>query len=426
MKTKITNIDKCARLFEIEMPPEVVNEAFCEVYKKIKRTVKIPGFRIGAAPQDLLEKYHGKDAEEEALKCLITEGCRKTLNDHNINPVTLPEIMDIEFGRNKKLSFKAKIEIRPDIKFKKYKGIKVMKKKITVCSDEVSKALKRLQEINAEFVPLVENRSVLSGDYTICDIEAAVDGKPISKRHENLWVRADKDASMLGLGEKLIGLNCGDTKEIDVKLPDNYPDNKYSGKNARFKMVLKEIKIKKLHDIDDEFAKDLGKENLKTLEAEIRGQLVKRKEDEALIEIKNQILDELLKEYKFGVPPSVVRRQFEALLKQAEDELLSRGLHKDQVTEKKKELEPKLKIDAETKIKVYFLLDEISRLEHIELTDEDVNKALEDIGRLSNQSKDTVKEYYERNDLIDGLKEQLREEKTLDWLVSAALVEEEK
>ena len=118
MKTRIKHIDRCNRLFEVEISPEIVSRTLEEVYKEIKKRAKIPGFRAGMVPQSLLEKYHSKDAEEEVLKRLIPQGYRKALYEHKINPVTLPEISDVEFGRNRKLSFKAKVEIGPHIKMK--------------------------------------------------------------------------------------------------------------------------------------------------------------------------------------------------------------------------------------------------------------------------------------------------------------------
>lgn len=420
MKTRIKNIDKCLRLFEIEISSDIVKNTLNEVYIEIKKRAKIPGFRVGMIPRDILEKYYSKDAEEELLKRLIPEGYRKALYEHKINPATLPEVSDIEFDKNKKLTFKAKVEIHPQIKLKNYKGIKVKAKKIEVSQEEVSQALERLRQVNAQFTPIENKRSIERGDYLICDVEVFCDGKPISKKYENMWLVAEKEASMLGLGEKLIGLDKGAKKEIEAKLPEDYPDKKFTGKVATFNINIKEIKEKKLPNMDDEFAKDLGKENLNTLKEDISKQLFQRKEISKKVDMQNQILDKLLKDYKFDVPPSIAKRQFEVLMKKAKDELLSKGVHKDKVEEGTKQLEPKLKIDAVNKIKIYFILTEISKAENINITEKDIDARLQEIAHLSKQDVNVVKEYYQKNNLIDGLREQAREEKTLDWLLSVA------
>ncbi|NQT21895.1 MAG: trigger factor [Candidatus Omnitrophica bacterium] len=426
MKIKIKNIDKCCRLFEIEIPAEIVKRATEEVYKDIKSKAKIPGFRPGAAPKDILEKHYGKTAEQEVLSKVIPEGYRKALEQYKINPVSLPEFSGVEMGKDKELKFKAKVEVRPEIKPKNYKGIRVNRKKIALNQDEVNEGLKRIQEMSAQFIPIEPKGPVKKGDYTVCDVEAFIDGKPISKKHNNMWIMADKDASMLGLGEHLIGANPEDTKEILTRLPENYPDKKFTNKEAKFKIHIKEVKERKLPLLDDALAKDMGLETLENLKENLSTQMLERKEATSAINMKNQILDKLLQDYKFDVPPSITKRQLDILVKQAEEELLSKGINKETIESKKKELEPRLKNDAINKIKVYFILDEISRIENIKLTDDDIAKKFESIARASNQDVGTVKEYYEKNDLMGGLEEQLKEEKTLNWLLSVANVEQEK
>lgn len=425
MKSKVryTNNSECH--FEVEIPADVVDRTVAEVYKEIKKYAKIPGFRIGNVPHDLLEKYHGEQAREETLKRLIPTGYRQVLVEKQISVVGLPEISDIVFDKGKNLSFKAKVDIRPRIKLKKYKGISVKGKKVEVTNEEAEATLKRLQEMHAQFQPVTEKRPLKKGDYAICDVEAFIDGKPISKKHENMWIEVSKEASMLGMGEDLVGVSVGEIKEVDANLPKDYPDKKYADKKAHFKISVKEIKEKKLSDIDDEFAKDLGAESLSALKEGVRKQLFAKKEANRTTDLKNQILDKLLKDYKISVPPSVAQRQFEILAKRLEEELLSKGIHKDSVAEKKKELEPRLKEEAQDKVRVYFLLEAISEKENIKVKQEDVDKRFETIAQMSQQDVAVVRKHYETNNLIDGLLEQLKEEKTLGWLLSQAEISEE-
>jgi len=418
VKTKYNNACEC--FLEISIPAEVVNRTLEEVYKEIKKYAKISGFRPGNVPQDILEKHHGARAQEEMLKKIIPSAYRDAVNEQNIKPVGLPEISDVRFTKDNDLSFKAKVELRPSIKLKKYKGIKVKQNKIAITDSEIEDTLKRLQQMHAQFQPIQDRKSVQKSDYAICDVEAFIEGKPITKKHENMWIEANKDASLLGIGEKLIGANLGDTKEIELKLPENYPDKKYAGKDALFKVSIKELKEKKLPGIDDEFAKDLRSESLVTLKEDLKKQLLAKKEANAKIEMKNQILDKLLKDYKFSIPPSMAKRQFEILEKQLEEKLLSQGIHKDSLEEQKKGLESKLREDADNKIKLYFILNAISEKENTTVTEEDIEERLQMISQMSGQPLDSVRQYYEKNHLIEGLWEQLKEEKTLDLLLREA------
>ena len=132
----------------------------------------------------------------------------------------------MDFDKGKKLTFKAKVEIWPSIKLKKYKGLNLKSKAVSVTKDEQESLIKRLQESHARFEPITPLRAVRKGDYTICDVSAFIDDKPITKTHENMWVQAENDTSMLGIGDKLIGANVGDTREVDTELPKDYPDKK--------------------------------------------------------------------------------------------------------------------------------------------------------------------------------------------------------
>ncbi len=417
IKSKFKNIDKCNKLFEVEISSEKAKQALDDVYKEVKKTATIPGFRQGQAPRDMLEKYHGHYAKDQMLKILIPEACRKAFLDHKTNPATMPDIFDVQFGKDNNILFKAKVETYPDLKLKNYKGIKIKLTDVSVSDGEVQDELERLRNMHANFEPVKEKRPVKIDDYTICDVEAFHDQKPITKKHENMWIQASKDASMLGLGEKLVGMEIGQTKEVSAKLPENYPDKKYAGLDAMFKINLKEIKEKKLPGLDDSFAKDLKKDSLNALKESLKEQLKTKKESGFKIENENQILEKLLKDNKFDVPQSMIKRQHEILMKQAEEKLLQSGMHKSQVEEKKKALEESLLKDAENKIKIYFILDKVAGNEKLSINDDDLNKRFKDISAMTNQPEKEVKDYYQKNGFIEGLKEQLSEEKALNWLL---------
>jgi len=426
MKTKIKSDNSCEYHLEIEIPSNIVASTFEEVYKEIKKYAKIPGFRVGNAPQDLLEKYHAKDAEEEVLKRLIPDGYRKALSDKNIEPLGMPDISEVVMNKGAALTFKARVEVKPEFKLEAYKGIKIRKKKIETKDEEIEDTIKQLQNAYAKFEPVLAERTVAKGDFAICDIEAFVGGKAITKKHEKMWVEVNKDASLLGLGEELVGMKVGEERMIVRHLPDDYPDKQYAGKDADFKVKVIELKEKKIPALDDEFAKDAGLNDLASLRSDLRKKISERKEAEAAVDMKNQILDELIKKYNIPVPPSMARRQYEILMKHLEEELRSRGMTAEAVAGKKKEYEERLKADAVNKVRIYFILSAIADKENVKIADQDVEARFAKMANAYHQDIETIRKYYENNDLIDGLLEQVREEKTLEFLVAQAEINEEK
>jgi trigger factor len=417
MKIRLKNKEECRRIFEIEISQEDVGRARDDVYNSIGKTAKVPGFRPGKAPRDILEKKYSQDAEQEIIKHLIPEGYREALRTHKLMPVDAPKISGVRFEKGN-LKFTLEVSVRPEIKLKAYKGIKVKRKKIFVKTDEVDQAISKLRQMRTKHKDV--ERPVRKGDYAVCDIEAFMDDRPITKANKNLWVMADKEASLLGIGEQLAGLSKGDRKELEVKLPDNYSDKKYAGKLAKFKVQVKEVKETQLPEVNDDFAKDLQKESLEDLKKEIESQLLLRKEDSQKINMKNQIITKLLEDCRCSVPPGLAAKEEEFLRKRLESELAAENIPKEKVEERKNQYEPKLKEAAVEKIKIYFILDEISKKENIGVTDQDVEDRLKNIALSMGRSEEEIRKYYEKENLNGGLREEIRESKTLEFLLKHA------
>ncbi|MBN1353278.1 MAG: trigger factor [Candidatus Omnitrophica bacterium] len=423
MKSRIKNIEECTKLLEIQMSADLVKKVTEEVYQEIKKVAKIPGFRVGMAPQDLLEKHHSKAVEEEVLKRLVPEGYKKALDTYRLVPVSFPRISKIDFKAGQNLNFEAEVDIRPSFKLKNYKKIQVKKKGISASKEEMDETLLKLRNMSARYNDV--SRDLRKGDYAVCEVEAFVDGALITKKNQNMWILVDKEASLLGMGEELVGLAKGQKKEIEKKLPDNYPDKKYAGKTARFAIFVKEVKEKELPELNDEFAKGMNVENLEELKKDIGSQLFKRKENASRIDMQNQVLEKLLKDHRFNVPSNLVKRQKEVLQKRLETDLSQKGVPKDEIQKRINGMESQIEIDSKNKVQLYFILDDIARAEKIKVNEADIDKRLEAIAASFGKPFNEVKEYYQKEDLIGGLSEDIKESKVLELLLKEADVIEE-
>jgi len=422
MRTRIKNIEECTKLFQIEIPRDTVEKVTEEVYREIKKVAKIPGFRPGAVPKDLLEKHYAEDAEKEVLKRLIPAGYRQAVQNHKIDPVAMPEILNVNFQKDKPFTFEARVDVRPSLRLKNYKGIKVDKKRVSVSKQEIDDTMTKLRDMSAKYKDV--DRAIKKDDYAVCDIEAFIEGKSVSKKNTGTWVQVNKDASLLGMGEELIGLTKGQEKEVTAKLPENYPDKKYAGKSAQFKILVKEIKEKDLPELNDDFAKTMKAENIDALRKDIEAQLFARKENTLKINMENQILSKLLKDNKFNVPSNLVKRQKEVLVKRLEGELIQKGLPKEETEKKIKELDPKLEADAFNKVRIYFILEDIASREKIQVSDEDIEERIRSIALSTGRPADEIRAYYEKENLIEGLAEEIKENKALDFLLNEANINE--
>ena len=423
MKSKIKTPEDCQALFEIEVSKEDVARAFDEVYDEMTKAAFIPGFRAGKAPKELVRKHYANDAREEVLKRLIPEAYRNALIQHKINPIGLPEISEVSFEADKELFFKAKVETRPNFKLKDYKGLKLERKKAAVRDEDAAKTLESLREMNARYI-VVEDRPVQMGDYVVSDVECFVEGKPVHKKRENLWLFVDKESLAPGLSEKMIGIRKGEERDIEVELPKEYPDKNIAGKLARYHVKAREIKERSLPALDDKFAKDLGKNDLEELKKAVSSELEERAKASAELETENRLLNKLVSDNDFSVPSGLVARQLEFMVEEAKNRLLEKGFKKDELDKKDDKFRAKFKDDALRRARLLFILDEIARLENIDAGDEDLKEAYRAIAARAGKTDQEVKSYYEKEGLAESLRDRLREEKVIRFLLDKAEITE--
>ena len=422
-KTKVKSTEECAALFEIEVHKETIGKAFDEVYGELSRIANIPGFRVGKAPIDMVKRHYAKDAKEEVLKRLIPEAYRKALEEHKINPVSLPEIMEVNFDENKSLSFKARVDTRPKFKLKNYKGLKIEKKKVNITEEDVEKTIQNLRELSAKYID-AGDRPIRMGDCAISDLDCMLDGKPVHKRRENLWIYVEKDSPIPDLPEKMIGMVKGEEKDIEAKLSDKYPDKNLAGKLATYHVKVKEIKIRELPEVNDEFAKGIGKDNMEEVKAEIRKELNARAAESSSIDAENKLLKKLTDDNLFGVPSGFVARQIEYMVEDAKRRLQEKGFKPEELDKKDAEFKERFKEDAIRRVRLLFILDEIARTEGIEVSDKDVDEAYASIAVRAGKSEEEVRAHYEKEDLVETLRDELKENKTIKFINDNAVITE--
>ncbi len=423
MKTKAKTLEECLTLFEIEVPKETVDQAFEEVYSEMTKVASIPGFRPGKAPKELVKKRYSKEAKKEVINHLIPDAYQKAVEEHKIDPIGHPDITDMVFEEGKGMSFKAKIDTRPKFKLKNYKGIEIEKKKTLVKPEDIDKALDNLRQYSAKYAA-AEERPVQMNDYVVSDLDCLVDGKPAHKRRENLWLYIDKGSIMSGLTEKMIGMNKSEERDIEVELSKDYPDKNIAGKKAMYHVRVKEIKVRSLPNIDDEFAKDLGKESLADLKKEVTKELENKTRSDTEIAAENQLLNKIIDDNSFAVPSAIVKKQIRMMSENAKARLLEKGFKKEDLDKKDGELEERFKDDALKQVRLLFILDRIAKDEGIKADEKDLEDAYKSISIRSGKSEKEVKDHYETEGLVDNLLERIREEKTISFLLKSAEIKE--
>jgi len=421
VKVTVKDVNSYRKLLTIEVPVEDVAKAFEDVYREIGQSANLPGFRKGKIPRAVVETHFKNEAHSEALKRLLPDSYAKAVQQEKLNPVLPPAVDKVEFEPSKPLKFEAQVDVRPEIKLPKYKGIEIEIKKADVKDADVDAALKNLQERNARFEP-VSGRSVKMGDFTMLDHDIIVEGKSIDSGKDLLW-DISEDGYFPNLGKGLVGANAGDAREIETTLPQHFKKGEYGGKKAMIKVTVKEIKEKKIPDLNDEFVKELGGglKDLVELKTKIREELSRYNDDMKRMHKEGKINEFLLSKATFEVPPELVERQAEHMLK---DEKERHQYHAAAEVFDEAKRRDELKPAAANQVRLYFILETIADAEKIEATDAEVDERIKGIAGRLNKNYFEVKKYFVTEGKLDTIKDKIREEKVVKLLIDQAKVTE--
>lgn len=425
MKVSVTNVSGCSREVQVEVPADTVQGRVDDLYSRISKDAKLPGFRKGKAPLAAIKKQYKEAVREQILQHELPEFFRTALVDQKIDPVAQPQISHLQFEEGAPLKFIATVEIKPEFQLKDYKGIKVKKETTSVKEEEVDKALDGLREQMAQFIP-VEDRPAKSDDLVVIDFEGKIDGKPFEGG------KASRYPVLLGSGgllkdfeANLTGVKKEESKTFKITFPQDYGKKDVAGKEAEFTVTLHEIKEKKLPVADNDFAKDVGKcETVKELREKLETQIKAHKEVEQRSKMVEQIGEKLLSLHPFDVPVSLVNQEQQRLVQQGVDRLKRQGIDANKLTdEQKKEFVENLRPVAQKNVQMALIVEKISGAENIHADDKDLEAYYAKVAQSSNQPVDVVKRYLKQQGEPEAIKEWIQYEKALDYLIAQAKIE---
>jgi len=403
---------------EVTVEQEQVEQAFKGIYRELSQKVKIPGFRSGRVPENILEMNLGKEyLNHQVAERLIKDSYTKAIEDSKLDPIDVPKIDLVQIEKGKPFIYKMVLEVKPDFAIPALDDITIEKKKPEITELEVEKELEKIRENYSKLKP-VEDRESRIGDFLIVDYEAFLDDKPLknSKREKQLIQLGERAPHEFN--KNLVGLKPGDEKEVTIKFPENHPDKQIAGKEIIYQVKLSEIKVKELPEIDDNLAKSVGDyQTLEELKEHIRKQLTEQAKYEAEREFYESLMEKVAEKCNFEVPEVLIEKQLENMIKDLEEDLKERNISLTDYYQMIKADEDKVKkefrVIAEKQIKRELIIDKIIQDDKITATEEDVNKKIEEIAESTNQKPLKVRAMFEKNDSLDNLKEQIKREKAM-------------
>jgi len=421
MKSTIEDVSSVKKKLHIQVAPDTIAQEMVKAVADAAKKAKIPGFRPGKAPKAVVERHYATEIETEVMNKLITDSYLQALQEHNLNPVDVPNITNISpFDKAAPLNYTAVVEVRPNIDLGVYDGIEVNDENITVSDEELNQTIDHLRDMYAQ-LEVVEGRPLDKNDTAIIDFEGSRDGKTIEgAKAADYMLSLGSNSLIPGFEEKLVGMNRGETRTLNVIFPADYSNKELSGKDAQFVVTLKEIKKKVLPELNDDFAKDVGNnKSVDELKEGIKKDIEIRKKNELASSQREALLSKLVDAHTFDVPGGMVERELQSMARSQATRLARRGVDVNsfdyaKFREENKDL-------AEKRVRGILLLDVIAEKEKLDITDDEVNSAIAVMARGAGQTVAQVKKYYESLEGgLDNMKASLVREKTLSLLLSRA------
>lgn len=425
MKVKIDKKEKSQVVLEFTMEAEEFSKALDRAFEKNQKHFKVPGFRNGKVPRNVVEKVYGEGVlYESIIEDTVDEEYLKAVKENNLEIVARPELDIKQIGSGKDFVYTITTYVKPEINVKQYKGLEIKKVEAKVAAADVNAEIEKVREKNA-VVEEITNRALKSGDISNIDFEGFCDGVAFEGgKAEKFDLTIGSNQFIPGFEEQLIGMKIGEEREINVKFPEEYHSKDLAGKDSMFKVKLNSIKEKKLAKIDDEFAKDVSEfQTLDEYKKDLKAKLLEAKKKQAEAEKETEVITKLVENVEGDIPDGMVETEIDNMLEQFNQNLAYQGLDIEKYCEymdsSKEKFRETLKPNALRDVKLKLALEFVKKAENVTVEEKDID---DKIIELSKQYGDGSAEHLLKNENARAyMREQISQEKTLKIITESCI-----
>lgn len=426
MSLQVERLEKNMAKLTIEVPAEELEKALQNAYLKNRKQISVPGFRKGKVPRQMIEKMYGPEIfYDDAANALIPDAYAAAVDECELELVSRPAISIEKIAKGEPFVFTAEVAVKPEVTLGQYKGIEVEKEDTSATEEEIQAALNKEQESNSRTIT-VEDRAVQDGDMTVIDFEGFADGTAFEGgKGTDYPLTIGSGAFIPGFEEQLIGAEIGKEVEVNVTFPEEYHAKDLAGKPAVFKCTVKEIKVKELPELDDEFAKDVSEfDTLEEYKADLKKKLEEKKAEEAKGRKEDAVIEKIIEGASMEIPDAMVETQAEQLVDDFAQRLQMQGMSMDQYMQYTgagmEAMIERMKPQAVKRIQSRLVLEAVAAAEQIEIGEDEIEA---EIGRMAEAYKmevEKVKEILGESEK-ENMKDDLAIRKAIDLVTEAAV-----
>ena len=426
MNVKVEKQENSKVVLEFTMDKDTFEKELDKAFHKNAKYFKVPGFRNGKVPRNIVEKVYGEGVlYETVIEDNVDNEYRKAVEENNLDVVSKPELDVKQIGKGKDFIYTVTLYVKPEAKVKKYKGLEVKKIDTKVTKKDVDARLESDRQKNAR-VTSVEDRKLQKDDISTIDFEGFVDGVAFEGgKADNFELTIGSGQFIPGFEDQLIGMEIGEEREINVTFPEEYHAENLAGKPAMFKVKLISIKEKILPELDDEFAKDVSEfETLDEYKKDLEKKIKEEKEASAKNAKEMAVIDELVKNTEVTIPESMIEDEVENMVEQFKANLSYQGLTLEQycgfMNTDVNGFKTNLKPEAEKNVKMKLALEAVAKVEDIKVEDKEIDEKIDELKKQYG-SADTSDDLNKNENVRRYMEDKIRQDKLMKIIVDAAI-----
>ena len=430
MKTEFTELSETRKNLAVEVPSADVDREIERLSQRYRRSVRVPGFRPGKAPVRLIQQRMREQILHDVAQDLIPKAVDEALRERELQPVDTPAIRDVNVEQGRPLTFTATFETLPPVDPGEYKGLTLRRTPVEVTDETVTQALEQIQERAARAEP-VEGRGVAQGDIVTMALTRQIIRQPAvpetpppgAETHENVDVEVGASANPPGFDDALLDLEVGAAREFTVTYPEAYADKELVRADVSYAVAIKGIRQRILPELDDEFARDVGKfETLEALRDHVRADLVEQAERDADRRMRDELLAHLAKRVTGDVPEALVNHEVDRRVEHFVTHLISQRIDPRRADIDWEAFRDEQRAGATDSVRSTLVLDEIARNEKIDVGDAEVTQEIEQRAERSGRTATATRARLEKEGGLAQVAVGLRREKAIDIVLAHATI----
>jgi trigger factor len=426
----VEDVGPCKKHLKITIPKEDIEKKVEENYKRLASSAAVAGFRKGRVPRKLLERRFSDDVLEDVKQTILAEASQKAVEEKGLKPIGDPSFDNVAFEPKKDCVFEITLEVEPDFDLPVYKGLELRRERVSVEDEEVARGLDglRMQRARLELMPA--GTPVAAADVVVCDWKMVSEGETVADQKDaELHVHGRRSGGLemeQDLSGTLAGAKFGESREVKAKFLDNYPVEKWRGKDGTLTVEVKEIRRPVAPELNEEFAKAMDFDSLADLKKAVLRSITQGKEREVSLALEQQAFDQLLAAAPFELPQGVLKAQARHIMLRQQYRLRQRGVPPEEIEKHMDDLRNASEESAARNLKIFFILARIAEKEKIFVTEEEVENRIAAMGGSYGLTPQRMRAQIEQEGSLSELRAGLRENKVVDFLLKSAQIEEAK